>query len=76
MDDLAREEIGDRGKPDMRMWQDIRFARQAFGQIDRPHVIEENERSHHTPFPKRQNAPDREISDVALPLINDEFDHE
>ncbi|MBV8745195.1 MAG: hypothetical protein JO134_09160, partial [Xanthobacteraceae bacterium] len=54
---------------------DVSLARQALGQIDRSHVIEEDERPDHAVARKGQNAADLEGADIAWPLINQQFDH-
>jgi hypothetical protein len=41
-----------------------------------PHVIEENERSHHAPAGKRQHAPDLEpAAQVLAPRLNHQLEH-
>jgi hypothetical protein len=53
----------------------VRLAHQALGQIDRPHVIEEDEGPDHAVARKGQNAPNFECADAAWPLINQQLDH-
>src|SRR6185437_1074819 len=63
MDDLALEEIGDRGKPDVRMRPHIdAVPRRKCG---RPHVIEEDERADQLARRCGQHAADGEAAEVA-----------
>jgi len=72
---LACEKICDGGEAYVWMREHVGFGRQALWQIDRSHMIEENERPHQAPLCVWQNAPDFEAADVAPPLINYQFDH-
>jgi hypothetical protein len=73
--DLPGEEIGDSREPDMRMGANIGFARQTFGQVDGPHVVEENERSDHAALGKRQDPPDFEAAEVTPPFVDHQLNH-
>src|SRR5437588_738961 len=73
--DLAREYIGDGAQPDVRMRPHIGFARQAPGELDRPHVVEENEWPDHAAPAGRQQASHLEAADTAPPLIDYLLDH-
>ena len=75
MGDLALEQIGDGGKPDMRMRTHVGFARDFRRQVQRPHVVEENEGPDHPPLRERQDAPDFEQTDIAAARGNDERKH-
>ena len=75
MHDLAVEQIGDGRQPDVRMRPHVDRARNARREIDRTHVIEEDERPDHAPLRERQHASDLEAAEVAAPLFDDELDH-
>ncbi|ENN89042.1 hypothetical protein RHSP_01992 [Rhizobium freirei PRF 81] len=63
MTDFAVEQIGDGGKPDVRMRAHVeRFARP---QDRRPHAVEEDERPHQPPPAARKRAPHRKTAKVA-----------
>src|SRR5438445_5714581 len=75
MHDLAGEQVRDSRESYVRMGAHIGFSRQALWQICRAHVIQENERAHHAPLRKRQDAADLETTEVTPPLIDHQFDH-
>jgi hypothetical protein len=56
------------------MWQHVGFAREAPRQINRPDVIEEDERPDHAQSGVRQDAGDLEAAAAAPPLIDYQFD--
>ena len=62
MRDLAVEQIGDGGKPDMRMRPHIDAG--AGAKLDRPHFVEKHEGPDHAPLRRRQRAPDFEIAEI------------
>ena len=43
--------------------------------VDRPHVVEEDERPDHPALRVGQHAPDLEAAEVPAPLVDDELDH-
>ena len=67
--DLAIEKIGDGGQADMRVRPHVEPPARRKG--DRPHVIEENERTDHAPAAERQDAPDFEAADIAQAALSD-----
>src|SRR5512138_103754 len=75
MHDLALEEISDRRQTNVRMRPHVHAAWDAWLEIDRSHVIEEDERSHHSALRKGQHAANLEAAEVAAPLWNHELDH-
>src|SRR5215469_6013772 len=70
MHDLTFEQVCDRRKPDMRMWANVTTARYTGRKRHRPHVIEENERSHHAPLREGQHAADLKAAEFPLPLVD------
>src|SRR5690606_33694837 len=75
MHDLAREEVRDRRQTDVRMRTDIDVARDPRLEDERPHVIEEDERTDHSPPRVRQHPADVEPSEAPLPTRDHELDH-
>ncbi len=73
MENLAREQIGDRREPDMGMRPHIHAA--AGSKIRRSHVIEKDEGPDHASRGGRQDAVDLEAADVAAPSFDQPFDH-
>src|SRR3546814_1900275 len=47
----------------------------AAGEIDGPHMVEENERPHHPPFREGQDAPYFEAAQIATTLRDHEVQH-
>ena len=76
MHDLAREQIAHGRKPDVGMCPYIELAVEAESQIDRSHVVEEDEGANHTALRERQDAADFEAAaQVAATLLDDHFNH-
>src|SRR5262245_19645322 len=75
MDDLAIEQISDRGQADMRMGPHIHRPGNAGSKIDGPEVIEENERPDHAPLNERQHAAHLEPAERLATLIDHEIQH-
>jgi hypothetical protein len=73
--DFAVEEISDRRQADVRMRPHIHRSRDAGREIDRSHVIEEDERADHAAFGIRQHASDLKAAEIATALFNDDVDH-
>src|SRR5215813_8720460 len=73
--DFPCEQVSNGGKPDVWMRQYVGVSGQTLWQINRSHMIEENERSYHSPLCKRQSACDLKPTNTALPWINYKFDH-
>src|ERR1700739_1110948 len=73
--DLAREYVGDGTQPDVRMGPHVGFARQAPRQLDRPHVVEENEWPDHASLAEWQDAAHLADGEAAPPLIDHQLDH-
>ncbi len=65
MHDLAVEEIGDRGEPDMGMGPDIEPA--PHQELGRPHLVEKDKRADHLAAGRGQGAPDLEPAEIAGP---------
>ena len=76
MHDLACEQIGDRGEPNMRMRSNIGAAINATGDVDRPDMVEENEGAHHLAFCERQDPAYLETAaKLPSPLFDHQLDH-
>src|SRR5690606_34978674 len=69
------KQIGYGRQADMRVWQHIVLCSYRCRQLLRPHAIKENERSHHTPLAKGQNAPHFKCTNAVLTLWNKQLDH-
>ncbi len=72
VDHAAVEQVGHGGQADMRMRTHVDAL--AGGEIDRPHVIEEDERPDRLPRGRRQHALDREAAQVAHVRPDDVLD--
>ena len=70
--EVALEQVGHRAEADMRMWPHIDAL--PGQQLCRPGLIEEDERSDHLPFRRRQGASDLEIAKVSGPRNDQGFD--
>ena len=75
MHDLALEQVGDGRQPDMRVRPHVHRARNARGELRRPHVVEEHERPDHATLGEWQYAPDLEAAQVPTTLVDDKLDH-
>jgi len=73
--DLTLEQIGDSGQADMGVRAHVHRAGDARGKVHGPHVVEENEGSHHPPLCKRQHPPHLESAEVLAPLFDHPFEH-
>jgi hypothetical protein len=74
MKDLARKQVRDRGEPDVRMRPNVRAG--AGRHVDRPHVIEEDERADQTALRRRQHATDHEATpEITRAGVEHEFEH-
>src|SRR5690606_34968616 len=73
--DLAFEQVGDRGQPDVRMRTHVDTARQARFELYRAHVVEKDEGTHHAPLHEWQHTPDFKAAEVLAALGDDKFDH-
>ena len=71
MHDLAGEQIGDRGEPDVRVRAHVDGLRDTRREGHRADVVEEDERADHVPARERQHAPDFEAAEVAAALVDD-----
>jgi hypothetical protein len=70
--DAAVEQVGDGGKPDVRMRTHVHAL--AGDELHRPEVIEEDEGTDHLPLAVRQCAAHREaVAEIAGPRHDDEF---
>ena len=74
MHDLASEEVGERGKADVRMRTHVDAARDRRRKIHRSHVVEEHERADHAPLGEGKDSADFEAAEVAAPLRDRELD--
>ena len=63
MHDLAVEEVGHGGEPDMRMRAHVDAL--AEEELGRPHLVEEDERPDHLPLRRRQRAAHLEAAEIA-----------
>ena len=72
MQDLALEEIGDGGQPDVRMPAHVDAA--SGRELDRPHLVEEDERTNELAFGCGQHASYREAAQIAAAALEDAFD--
>src|ERR1700747_2142366 len=63
VDYFAVKQICDGSEVDVRMWADINTLSDT--KLDRPHMVEENERADHFPHPRRQHASNLETAKIA-----------
>jgi hypothetical protein len=72
--DLALEQVGDGGQPDVRVRPHVHaLPRQ---EVSRAHVVQEDEGPDHAALVEGQDAPDLQpAAEVLLPGFDDEFDH-
>src|SRR5215468_4315144 len=75
MHNLAIEQVGDRREPDMGMGAYVYGVWYAPRKIDRPHMVEEDERADHAAVRIRQHAANLKSAQVAPALVDDEVDH-
>jgi hypothetical protein len=72
--DLALEEIGDGGQADVRVGPDVDAL--AGQEVRGPHVIQEDEGTHHPPLGEGQHAADLQtIAQVLATPFEDHLDH-
>src|SRR5262249_7098211 len=67
--DLAVEEVGHRRERDVRMRTHVDAG--AGREVDRPHVVEEDERADRATRGRGKHAPDGEAAEVARPRVDD-----
>src|SRR5690348_17635287 len=73
--DLAVEQIRDRRKSDMRMRTYVHASRNSRRKAYRPHMVEKNKGTDHSPLNGRKDATNVKAAEAACPLINYGFDH-
>src|SRR5690349_44208 len=73
---FARKQIGDGREPDVRMWANVEATIDTGRQIERSHMIEEDEGTDHSTLGDRKHAADFEApAEVATSLFYDHFNH-
>jgi len=70
--EVAAIKISHRAQTDMRMWPDIDAL--TGQQFSRPGLVEEDERTDHLPFWRRQGAPNFEATKVPGTRYDERFD--
>src|SRR5690606_42012526 len=72
MHHLASKQVGHRCKANVRMRADVHAPIKAWREIERSHVVEEDERPHHAPLCEWQYATNfKTAAKIATPLLDD-----
>ena len=76
MRDFSAEEIADGGEADMRVRPDVGLAELFGRQVQRPGMVEEDERPDHAPLAERQDAADgKATAEIGASRVDDEIEH-
>src|SRR5207245_10491412 len=75
MHHFAVKQVSDGRQSDVRMRSHIDRARDSRREVDRTHVIEEHEGTHHAALREGKHASHFEAAKIAATLLNDKLDH-